>query len=73
MTDKQLQDNRLRIGERILQLREEKGMTQQQVADAAGLFKQNIARIEKGHYSIGLDVLTRVTGALGCEVEIIAK
>lgn len=73
MTDKQLQDNRLRIGQQILQIREAKGMNQQQLADQANLIRQNIARIEKGQYSIGLDTLAKVAAALDCAIEISPK
>ena len=71
MTSQQLQHNRLRIGQRIAQLREERGMTQQQIADLTGLKRPHIARLEKGTHSAGIDILTKVAAALGCEVNLV--
>lgn len=71
MTQQQLQDNRLRIGRRIVQLREEKDWTQLQLAEAADVQQATLSRIEKGTFSVGIDVLSRVAAALGCEVNLV--
>lgn len=67
-----MKDNeRQRIGARIAELRKAKGMSQLQLAEAAGLKQPNIARIEAGKYSTTLDVLTKIADALGVKVDFI--
>lgn len=68
-------DNNVRvvIGQRIAQLRKEQGMTQVQLAEAADILQPNLARIENGRYGLTVDVLARITNALGCELAIIEK
>lgn len=73
MTAQQLQDNRVRIGQRIAQLREERGLTQTQLAEMTGMQQQHISRLEKGRYSARLDLLATVAAALGCTVGIISE
>ena len=67
------ENERRRIGNRIAQLRKEKGITQEQLAEMTGLRQPNIARIELGKYSIGFDILQTIAEALGCDVDLIEK
>ena len=60
---------RLRIGQRIAELRKEQGMTQTQLAERCGLQQAHIARIETGRYSVGLDTLTQIATALGMVID----
>lgn len=64
---------RQRIGQRIAQVRNEHGMTQQQLSDAVGVSREHIARIEAGKYSVGLDILVKVAKALDMELEFVTK
>ncbi len=64
---------RKRIGKRIYALRNNQGITQQQLADAAGLKQPHIVRIEQGKYSVGLDTLDAIANALGCKVDLVAN
>lgn len=73
MIDQQLQHNRLRIGQRIAQLREEQGLTQAALAEMIGMQQQHISRLEKGRYSARLDLLATVAAALGGSVDIIPR
>lgn len=59
------------IGQRIKQLREEAGLTQDQLAEKTGLQKPNISRIESGKYSTGQDILSKIAHALGKNLDII--
>ena len=59
------EQERQRIGQHIAQLRKEKGMTQQDLADRVEMQRSHIARIEAGRYSVGLDTLTAIAEALG--------
>lgn len=64
---------RVVIGQRIAELRKEQGMTQAQLAEAAGLKQSNVSRIEAGKYATTLDILANITQALGCKVDIIKE
>ena len=56
-------DERLRIGRRIAEIRKENGMTQAQLAERCGLQQAHIARIENGKFSVGLDTLAQIADA----------
>lgn len=58
------------IGKRIAELRKEKGMTQAQLAEKCGMLQPNIAAIEAGKNSTTIDVLERITKALGVKIEL---
>ena len=58
------------IGKRIAELRKEKGMTQTQLAKKCGMAQPNIATIEAGKNSTTIDVLERITKALGVKIEL---
>lgn len=64
-------NTRIRIGKRIAQLRAEKNMTQGDLAKASGVTLANISRIERGQYSPGLDVLTKIADAMGAQIDIV--
>ena len=64
-------NDRIRIGQRIAELRKEKGMTQAQLAEQACVLQPNIARIENGRYGITIDVLARIAQALGKRIELV--
>ena len=61
---------RERIGRRIRQLREERGMLGKELAELVGIDPANLSRLEKGKYSVGLDILCRIAAALGKKVMI---
>lgn len=63
---------RKRMGERIRQLRSERGISQVELAERAGLVQPHIPRIEQGRYSVGFDTLQAIAKVLGCTVDIIA-
>lgn len=73
MTQKQLKNNRLLLGQRLASIRGEMGLTQLQVAEASGLVQPNVARIEAGRYNVTLDVLAKVADVLNCDITISAK
>lgn len=56
------------IGLRIKELREAAHITQQELADKAGLQLSNIIRIEEGRYSITIDVADAIGKALGYRI-----
>lgn len=63
-------NHREEIGQRIAQLRKEKGLTQEQLSQMTGLDRANIAKIENGRYNTGIDILGKIADALGVEIKI---
>jgi len=64
---------RKRLGARITSLREEKGLTHEQLAEQAGLFVGELVRLEKGRNNIKLADLIAVANALDVDIRLINK
>ncbi len=64
-------DERRRIGKRIREIREEKGIEAKQLSILSGIAPANISRIEQGKHSVGIDVLSKLVNALGYKIEIV--
>lgn len=64
-------EERERIGAKIRQLREERGIEAKQLATMANIDAANICRIEQGKYSVGLDILTKISKVLGVKVDLV--
>lgn len=60
------------IGRRVAELRAEKDMTQQQLADLTGISREHVARIEAGKYSVGLKHLAKIAAALGMTIDFVS-
>jgi transcriptional regulator with XRE-family HTH domain len=59
----------LELGHRLRSLREERGLTQQALARAAGIATDMVSRLENGHYSSpGLRTLLRIADGMGLPV-----
>jgi len=57
------------LGKRLRGAREQRGMTQKQAAQAAGIATDMISRLENGRYqSPGLRTLVRIADGLGAQV-----
>ncbi len=54
----------------LVALRKAKHMTQQDIADATGMKRANVARVEGKKFTPTVDVLMRYAECLGAEVEI---
>lgn len=67
------EDNRIRMGNDIADLRNQRGMTQQQVADMAGIKRPHVARVEKGKYNFGFDTLQAIADALDADIRIVPR
>lgn len=63
--------DRARIGGRIRQIREDRGMEACDLARLAGIDAANLSRIEKGRYSVGLDILSKLAAALGKKIDFV--
>lgn len=64
---------RERIGQRITELRDERGMTIQTLADLCGMQRSNISRIESGKYSTGIDILAKIGEVLNVHLDFVKK
>ena len=64
---------RKRIGARITALRQEKGLTHEQLAEQTGMFVGELIRLEKGRNNIKLTDLISVANALGVDIKLINK
>ena len=62
---------RAAIGRRIAELRRELGFSQRELAARAGISQPNLVNIEAGKYSAGLDILWRISRALGRSIYIL--
>ena len=71
MTEGQKQQTRERIGRRIVTMRKMAGMSQEQLAERAGLQRPHISRIEKGKYAVTLEVVQAIAEAFGMTVDIV--
>ncbi len=67
------QGDRTRIGTKIRQIREEKGIDAKDLAKLASIDAANLSRIEKGKYSVGLDILSKLASALGYHIDLVPK
>lgn len=65
------QSERIRIGKRIKELREKKGMEARDLALLARIDAANLSRIEQGKYSTGIDIISRIAIILGAHIDII--
>ena len=53
-----------------INLRKERGITQQEIADRTGIKRTNVARIERGRNAPTIEVLVKLAAALDMELEI---
>jgi HTH-type transcriptional regulator/antitoxin HipB len=58
------------LGQAIRDVRLEAGLTQQQLADRAGLSRAWLARVESGHRKAELEYLMRTVAALGLSLAL---
>jgi transcriptional regulator with XRE-family HTH domain len=60
----------MRIGEKVYRLRTERKLTQQELADRAGVSQTIISRLErKDRTNVNADVLKGLAKALGCTTD----
>ena len=64
-------NNRDYIGKRIAEIRQAKGLSIRQLAEASGVNFANIYKIENGKYNVSIDILGKICDALGCRIDLI--
>ncbi|HUT47202.1 MAG TPA: helix-turn-helix transcriptional regulator [Sedimentisphaerales bacterium] len=60
-----------RIGLNITLLREERGLTQEKLAELAGLHRAYIGQIERGEKNFGLKNLEKIAKALNVNIRVL--
>lgn len=55
----------LKLAKRLRELREKEGMSQEELADRAGLYRTYIGHIENGRYSPSAYVVYKIAKSLG--------
>jgi transcriptional regulator with XRE-family HTH domain len=68
-----IRKERLRIGLNILIRRRELNMTQSELAEAAGVSRNQISSIERGKTNFGMEALFAIAEALGVEYQELLK
>lgn len=63
-------NNREYIGKRIAEIRQAKGLSIRQLAEASGVNFANIYKVENGKYNVSVDILGKICEALGYHVDI---
>ena len=65
------EETRMRIGQRVKALRLMTELSQDELAQRAGLQRTHIGRIEGGKYAVNIETLQAIAEALGMTVDII--
>jgi putative transcriptional regulator len=60
---------RKRVANRVRELRENRGMTQAQLAELVGIARQSVISIEKGRYLPTIETALRISKVLDVPVE----
>ena len=61
------------VAQQLREVRKSQGMTQELLADRVGTKKSNISRLESGRYNPSLDLLVKVAGGLGKQIQVKVK
>jgi predicted transcriptional regulator len=69
---KELKNNeaKYKIIEEIITARQEKNLTQKDLAELVGTKQSNISRLESGNYNPTLEFLNKIARAIGKELEV---
>jgi len=59
------------VGFNIRRIREERGLSQEELADLAGLHRAYIGQIERGEKNIGLKNLEKIAKALNISIKVL--
>ncbi|MFN9791127.1 MAG: helix-turn-helix domain-containing protein [Holosporales bacterium] len=63
----------IRFGQKIRQLRHEKSLSQEELADLAGVHRTYIGMIERGEKNVTIVTMLRLSEALGLRVSDLTK
>ena len=57
------------FGKKLQQIRKSKGLTQEKLAELAGVHEKHISKLELGTYKPSFDTLSKIVKALGLNVD----
>ncbi len=72
-TEAQIKNYRHKLGDKIRQVREQRGYSQEQLADMMDINRTTISKIENGKFSITVDYLVRFSIFLDYEFKVIER
>jgi transcriptional regulator with XRE-family HTH domain len=72
-TENQIKDYRLKLGDKIRIVREQRGYSQEQLAELMNINRSTISKIENGKFSITVDYLVRFSIFLAYEFKVVEK
>ncbi len=61
-----MQDVRRRFGKNLKSIRQTKGISQEELADLAGLHRTYIGSVERGERNLSLENICKIADALSC-------
>lgn len=68
-----MMDVRKKLGSNVQRLRREKGLSQEDLADLAGLHRTYVSGVERGVRNPTLTVIDRLARALGVEMAVVVE
>jgi len=71
--ENQIKDFRLKLGDKIRIIREQRGYSQEQLGELMKINRSTISKIENGKFSITVDYLVRFSLFLNYEFKVIEK
>ena len=72
-TENQIKDYRIKLGDKIRIVREQRGYSQEQLAELMNINRSTISKIENGKFSITVDYLVRFSIFLDYEFKVVEK
>jgi DNA-binding XRE family transcriptional regulator len=73
LPEKHIQEKREETGSKIREIREQRALSQEQLADLMGINRSTLSKIETGKFAITIDYLYRLGWHLDFDVAIIDK
>lgn len=68
--EKFIRDYRIRIGDAIKNIRENKGYSQDELAEIMSINRSTISKIENGKFNLSIDYLSKFSWFLGFEFQL---
>ena len=72
-TEEQIKDFRLKLGDKIRIVREERGYSQEQLAEKMDINRSTISKIENGKFGISVDYLVKFSIFLDYEFKVFER
>lgn len=69
--EEQIKDYRIKLGEKIRLIREQRGYSQEELAEMMNINRSTISKIENGKFSITVDYLIRFSICLNYEFKVV--